>query len=169
LHDHKSTPHPAQTNEWSIGRCRYFWYVFSGAFCWYWFPRWIMHCLSFQLCDLDRSKQCCCEPNFWGQLCIGLIPVIFDWTAVSGYIGSPLIYSFHAIDNTFIGLGIMVVSVIGITYSGAYSGAWRSAYLAMFDSTSFDNTGNSYNTSRILTENDEHDLQNYLAYSPMFV
>jgi hypothetical protein len=102
---------------------------------------------------------------FGGNSGIGLIPVTFDWTAVSGYIGSPLIYSFHAIGNTFIGLGIMVVSVIGITYSGA----WRSAYLPMFDSTSFDNTGNSYNTSRILTENDEHDLQNYLAYSPMFV
>ena len=37
LHDHSKTD-PAKANGWSIGRYRYFLYVFLGSFVWYWFP-----------------------------------------------------------------------------------------------------------------------------------
>ena len=37
LHDHAKTD-PAKANGWSIGRYRYFFYVFLGSFVWYWFP-----------------------------------------------------------------------------------------------------------------------------------
>ena len=37
LHDHSPTD-PAKANGWSIGRYRYFLYVFLGSFVWYWFP-----------------------------------------------------------------------------------------------------------------------------------
>lgn len=37
LHDHTPTD-PAKANGWSIGRYRYFLYVFLGSFIWYWFP-----------------------------------------------------------------------------------------------------------------------------------
>ncbi|KAI5300683.1 hypothetical protein KEM55_005801, partial [Ascosphaera atra] len=45
LHDH-SKADPAQTNGWSISRYRYFLYVFTGAFIWYWFPGFIAPFLS---------------------------------------------------------------------------------------------------------------------------
>lgn len=37
LHDHSKTD-PIKANGWSIGRYRYFLYVFLGSFVWYWFP-----------------------------------------------------------------------------------------------------------------------------------
>ena len=37
LHDHTPSD-PAKANGWSVGRYRYFLYVFIGAFIWYWFP-----------------------------------------------------------------------------------------------------------------------------------
>jgi hypothetical protein len=38
LHDPSTETDPAKANGWSIGRYRYFLYVFLGAFVWYWFP-----------------------------------------------------------------------------------------------------------------------------------
>lgn len=46
LHDHK-TSDPSETNGWSIGRYRYFLYVFLGSFFWYFFPGWIAQFLSY--------------------------------------------------------------------------------------------------------------------------
>lgn len=46
LHDHRGSD-PAKTNGWSIGRYRYFLYVFIGSFVWYWFPGWIAQFLSY--------------------------------------------------------------------------------------------------------------------------
>jgi hypothetical protein len=37
LHDHKPA-NPHETNGWSIGRYRWFLYVFTASFVWYWFP-----------------------------------------------------------------------------------------------------------------------------------
>ena len=42
LHDHSATD-PAKANGWSIGRYRYFLYVFLGSFIWYWFPGKLQH------------------------------------------------------------------------------------------------------------------------------
>jgi len=91
LHDHSSSD-PAKTNGWSISRYRYFLYVMIGAFCWYFFPGWIFQGLSY------FTFACWIAPNnpvvnqlFGGVTGLGLIPITFDWTIISGFIGSPLI------------------------------------------------------------------------------
>lgn len=46
LHDHTPS-NPSETNGWSIGRYRYFLYVFLGSFIWYWFPGFIAQGLTY--------------------------------------------------------------------------------------------------------------------------
>jgi OPT family oligopeptide transporter len=50
-----------------------------------------------------------------------------------------------------------------------YTNTWYSAYLPILNSNVFDNTGKTYNTSRILSSNGLIDVQAYRDYSPMFL
>jgi OPT family small oligopeptide transporter len=50
-----------------------------------------------------------------------------------------------------------------------FKGLFYDQYLPISDSNSYDNTGNTYNVSRILNSNSEFDLQKYQSYSPLFL
>jgi hypothetical protein len=50
-----------------------------------------------------------------------------------------------------------------------YSGTWYSEFLPMSDSSTYDNTGAAYNTTRILTSEFTLDLKAYQEYSPLFL
>ncbi|KAF5552710.1 sexual differentiation process isp4 [Fusarium napiforme] len=103
---------------------------------------------------------------FGGQTGVSLLPITFDWTQVAGYVGSPLIPPWHAIANTVI--GVVLFFVIGSSFLH-YGGAWYAEYLPMSDSGTYDNTGASYNTSRILTKDFDLDEEEYKNYSPLFI
>jgi OPT family small oligopeptide transporter len=103
---------------------------------------------------------------FGYQTGLGLIPITFDWTQITGFTLSPLMFPWHAIANTLIGVVLFfMITAIGLHYSGAY----YAAYLPISDSNTWDNTGNIYNVSRILTPSFELDLAAYEAYSPVFL
>ena len=83
-----------------------------------------------------------------------------------GFLLSPLIPPWHAIGNTLIGVILLAwVCTFGIHYSGA----WYSQYLPMSNSNTYDNTGNIYNVSRIITPEYTLDEQKYKDYSPLFL
>lgn len=50
-----------------------------------------------------------------------------------------------------------------------YSGTWYAQFLPMSDSSSYDNTGSTYNVSKILTADFELDEEAYRNYSPLFL
>lgn len=50
-----------------------------------------------------------------------------------------------------------------------YSNVWYSAYLPLVSSHSFDNTGKTYNVSKIINADSTFNLQAYQAYSPLFL
>ena len=166
LHDHKPSD-PADTNGWMIGRYRYFLFVMAGSFTWYFFPGWIATGIS------AFNWICWIAPNnitvnqLFGNLTgFGLIPITFDWTNVTGYIGSPLIYPFFAIVNTLIGVVIFfVLGGLGVKYTHA----WYGDYLPIASTHAFDNTGGLYNVSSILTPELTLDVDAYKAYSPLFL
>lgn len=61
---------------------------------------------------------------------ISQIPITFDWTIVTGYLTSPLIYPFFAIANMVAGVVIFfLITPLGV----AYTGSWYSEYLPMQD------------------------------------
>ncbi|KAF4444589.1 Sexual differentiation process isp4 [Fusarium acutatum] len=103
---------------------------------------------------------------FGGQTGVSLLPITFDWTQIAGYVGSPLIPPWHAIANTVI--GVVLFFVIGSSFLH-YGGAWYAEYLPMSDSSTYDNMGNSYNTTRILTKDFRLDEEEYKNYSPLFI
>ncbi|CAK7239085.1 MAG: hypothetical protein STHCBS139747_000507 [Sporothrix thermara] len=165
LHDH-SPSDPEKTNGWSIGRYRWFLYVFTGAFVWYWFPGWIFQGLSW-FCWITwiAPNNKVVNQVFGGLSGYGLFPLTFDWTIISGYLLSPLIPPFHAIANILFGIIFFFV----IVSSGLhFSNTWYGAHLPVQSSSAFDNTGNVYNVTRILTDY-KFDADKYFAYSPLYL
>lgn len=165
LHDQNSFS--SKKDSWPITRFRWFLYVMCGSFVWYFFPGWLFRGLSyFTFACWIAPQNVVVNQIFGGLTGLGLIPITFDWTVISGYLASPLIPPWHAIMNTFIGvMFFFIFTALGIQYSGA----WYSGYFPMQDSRSYDNTGHRYNVSRILTDSYEFNETAYRSYSPIFM
>lgn len=148
-------------------RYRWFSYVALGAFTWYFIPGFLAQFLSvFAFITWMAPSSPVINQVFGGFTGLSLLPITFDWSQIAGFVGSPLVPPFFAIGNTLIG----VVFFFMILASGLhYSGTWYSQFLPMSDSGIYDNTGASYNTSRILTPEFTLDLVAYEAYSPLFL
>ncbi|KFY90028.1 hypothetical protein V498_06221, partial [Pseudogymnoascus sp. VKM F-4517 (FW-2822)] len=137
----KTAPDAVKTSGWTMGRYKWFLIVMS-------------------------PNNVVVNQLFGGISGLSLIPITFDWSTLTAFIYSPLVYPFHAIANTVVGLVVFVIiTSIGIHYTGAL----YSEYLPMSTSGSFDNTGHPYNVSMIL--NDDYTLndEKYKAYSPLFL
>ncbi|BCS30042.1 small oligopeptide transporter, OPT family [Aspergillus puulaauensis] len=166
LHDH-SRPDPAKVSGWIIGKYRMFLYCMIGSFVWYWFPGYIAPFLSvFAWVTWIKPQNVVINQLFGGWTGLSLIPITFDWTQVSGFNFSPLISPWHGIANTLLGL---VIFFWIVTPAMHYTGINYYKYLPMSDSSSYDNTGQVYNVSRILTPEMTLDLAKYESYSPLFL
>ena len=166
LHDQSKTD-PTRTNGWSISRYKYFLIVTVASFAWYFFPGFIAPFLSvFAFACWIRPNTVVVNQLFGGWTGVSLLPITFDWTQISAYAHSPLIPPWHAIANTMIGV---VLFWWIVTIPVHYTNTWYADYLPMSDSQSYDNTGNLYNVSKILTPEYTLDLEKYQAYSPLFL
>ncbi|PNP78383.1 hypothetical protein FNYG_08329 [Fusarium nygamai] len=148
---------------------RYKWFaiVTACSFVYYFIPGFLAQFLSiFAVATWMAPQNPIVNQLFGGQTGVSLLPITFDWTQIAGYVGSPLIPPWHAIANTVI--GVVLFFVIGSSFLH-YSGAWYAEYLPMSDSGTYDNTGASYNTSRILTKDFDLDEEEYKNYSPLFI
>lgn len=72
----------------------------------------------------------------------------------------------HAIANTMVGVVLFFVLLASVLH---YSGAWYSQFLPMSDSNTYDNHGQRYDVSRILTADYTLDVDAYERYSPLFL
>lgn len=151
----------------SIPRYRWFGYVCVGAFVYYFIPGFLAQFLSvFAFATWIAPNNPVVNQMFGGTTGLSLIPITFDWTQISGFVGSPLIPPWFAIGNTLI--GVVVFYIIGAS-ALHYSGTWSAKFLPMSDSSTYDNTGSSYNVTRILTPEFRLDVEAYKAYSPLFL
>lgn len=151
----------------TIARYRWFGYICAGAFVYYFFPGFLAQFLSvFAFATWIAPNNPVVNQIFGGSTGLSLIPITFDWTQISGFVGSPLIPPWFAIGNTLI--GVVVFYIIGAS-ALHYTGTWSAQFLPMSDSATYDNTGSSYNVTRILTPEFRLDLAAYKAYSPLFL
>ncbi|KAI0167937.1 OPT family small oligopeptide transporter [Pestalotiopsis sp. NC0098] len=151
----------------NMPRYRWFAYITLGAFLYYFIPGFFAQFLSvFAFPTWLAPNNPIVNQLFGGTTGLSLLPITFDWTQIAGYIGSPLIPPWHAIANTLIGV---VVFFIGLASAFHYSGVWYSQFLPMSDSSTYDNTGSPYNTTRILTPQLTLDEEAYKNYSPLFI
>ncbi|KAL6236137.1 hypothetical protein BDW75DRAFT_250321 [Aspergillus navahoensis] len=166
LHD-RSRPDPSKVSGWTIGKYRMFLYCLIGSFLWYWFPGYIAPFLSvFAWVTWIKPNNVVINQLFGGWTGLSLVPITFDWTQVSGFNFSPLIAPWHGIANTLLGMFIFYWIVTPALH---YTGTHWAKYLPISDSSSYDNTGQAYNVSRILTPEMTLDKAKYEAYSPLFL
>ncbi|KAK5996526.1 Sexual differentiation process protein isp4 [Cladobotryum mycophilum] len=166
LHD-KSKSDGVHSNGWLISRYRWFSLVTLAMFCYYWIPGVLFQALSaFAFVTWIRPKSVVVNQLFGGATGLSLIPITFDWTYVTAYLGDPLLAPTHSHVNVLIGLVVFVIlTSIGIVYSGAL----YADYLPMVTSQTYDNMQKFYNVSRILGPGYTFDVQKYKEYSPLFL
>ncbi|KAI1170423.1 OPT family small oligopeptide transporter [Nemania sp. FL0916] len=166
LHGGNTPANPATTGGWRISRHRWFLYVASGGFVWYFFPGWVFQGLSyFNFICWALPDSIVVNKLFGGFRGYGILPTTLDWTVISGYALSPLIPPFHAVANTVAGV---VFFFVIISASLHFSGTWYADYFVVQSSDAFDNTGAKYNVSRILNDQLLLDEEAYHGYSPVY-
>lgn len=149
-----------------ISREHFFFYAWMGGLLWYFVPGYLFQGLSY------FSWVCWIAPDnivvnqMFGYVSgLGMSMVTFDWSQIS-YIGSPLATPWWAEANIATGFVFFFWLVVPALY---YTNAWDSKYMPISSRTSFDNTGATYNISRIINSDASLNLKAYQEYSPLFL
>jgi OPT family oligopeptide transporter len=148
---------------------RYKWFaiVTAGSFVYYFIPGFLAQFLSiFAFATWMAPDNPMVNQIFGGSTGLSVIPITFDWTQITGFLGSPLQTPWHAIANIMIGVTTFFIFGASIFH---YSGTWYADFLPMSDSGTYDNTGADYNVSRILTPQFTLNETEYYNYSPLFI
>ncbi|TIA79936.1 hypothetical protein E3P92_03017 [Wallemia ichthyophaga] len=153
-------------NDGSMSRFKFFIIVGVSSVIWYFVPGFLFKALSWfsWICWIwPRSPTV--NQLFGVFTGLGMGGMTFDWSQIT-YIGSPLVMPWWAECNVAIGFFALYWLVVPILY---YTNAKFFNYLPISDSSPYDKYGNSYNISRILSENSEFNQTAYEAYSPLYI
>ena len=149
-----------------ISRLRFFTYVWLGGLCWYFFPGYLFQALSY------FTWVCWIAPDnvvinqlFGYQSGLGMSLITFDWAQIT-YITSPLATPWWAEANVVAGFVLFFWILTPILH---FTNTWYGTYMPMQSRTSFDNTGATYNVTRILTSDNQFNITAYEEYSPLFL
>ncbi|KAI5830219.1 small oligopeptide transporter [Schizophyllum commune Tattone D] len=149
-----------------MSRERFFVYSFIASFVWYFFPGYLFGALSyFSWVTWIRPDDPVIAQVFGYFHGMGLTAVTFDWNQIA-YMGSPLATPWWAQVNVLTGFVVFFWIVTPGLY---FTNTWYSQYMPLASSASFDNTGQEYNLTRILTHETALDRTEYSNYSPLFI
>lgn len=149
-----------------LSRGRFFVYVFTGAFLWYFIPGYLFLSLSwFSWVTWIWPHDPVVSQLFGYVHGMGMSVITFDWAQIA-YNGSPLAMPWWATANVIVGFVIFYWIVTPILY---FKNIWYSLYMPISSRTSFDNTQNTYNVTRILTSDSTFNATAYKEYSPIFI
>ncbi|KAI0001085.1 OPT oligopeptide transporter protein-domain-containing protein [Russula vinacea] len=150
-----NTLHAEEDENAGISRFRYFMYLFTAAFFFFFLPGYLFQALSV------FSWICWLAPNNW----LGMSVLTFDWTVIS-WIGSPFTIPWWAEVHIFVGFVLFYWILTPILY---YTNTWYLAHFPMFGSEPYDRFGKEYNVSRVLTAQDKFNMTAYEEYSPLYL
>ncbi|KDQ31294.1 OPT superfamily [Pleurotus ostreatus PC15] len=149
-----------------LSRERFFFYCFIASACWYIVPGYLFQALSV------FTWACWIAPNnvVVNQLfgCVAELRhslITFDWAQIS-YIGSPLATPWWAEANVAAGFVVFFWILTPVLY---YKNVWEAHYLPISSRGSYDNTGKTYNVTRIINEDASLNVTEYIRYSPIFL
>ncbi|KAJ4416946.1 hypothetical protein N0V85_002063 [Neurospora sp. IMI 360204] len=161
---HKQENHVA--NGWKMTRWKFFMVVFLAGFLFYFGPGLLFPALSYFNVITWFAPKNVVVANLFGVVSgLGLFPMTFDWAQVA-YIGSPLLTPFWAAMNVVGGLVVVMWIVAPIAY---YSNWFYSSYMPILSAAVFDNTGQVYDVSKVLTKDFVLDREAYSKYSRVFL
>lgn len=155
-----------EANGWRISRWKFFYAVWLTAFLFYFLPGLLFPALSYFNVITWFAPDNVVVANLFGVVSgLGLFPVTFDWAQIA-YIGSPLLTPFWAAMNVVGGLVVVMWVIAPIAY---YSNWLYSSYMPILSAAVFDNTGNVYDVSKVLTKDFLFDREAYSNYSRVFL
>ncbi|KAK2616194.1 hypothetical protein QQS21_000826 [Conoideocrella luteorostrata] len=165
LHNHEPAD-PAITNGWRMGRYTFFLIVAGGTFVWEWFPQVFAQFLQlFLFATWIAPNNVAVNQVFGGNSGLGLLPITFDWSIISGFLLSPLQTPAFALLNVAGGLFICTIGAIGLAYAGP--DFYR--YLPISANTNYDRFAQEYDVARILTPEYTVNETAYKEYSPILL
>lgn len=148
-------------NGWTITRYWFFLVVFAATFVYFWVPGYLFGALSlfnWMTWIAPDNVNLAIVTGFNG-MAINPIPT-FDMTNIGA---SSVVTPWWSIVNSLIGVLIGTFAILGIYYSNV---RWT-GYLPINAAGIYDNEGNSYKVTKILT-NGVFDLEKYKKYGPPF-
>ncbi|ODV79853.1 OPT-domain-containing protein [Suhomyces tanzawaensis NRRL Y-17324] len=151
-------------NGWTISRYRFFFFVTSASFLYFWIPDYLFQALSY-----FGGWMTWIKPNNFNLAVItgpssglGFSPIpSFDWNVVGT---NALTTPFYSTINQIIGTFLSFFIIVGVYYSNH---KWT-GYLPINSNRLFSNTGSSYKISKILNEDNLFDQEKYEKYGPPF-
>ena len=147
-------------------RARFFFILFTLACIWAFVPSFFVPALSyFSIFTWFAPKNLIINTILGVKSGLGIFPFTFDWAQVS-FTGSPILVPWWAQVNALAGVAIFLWIIAPILY---YTNTFYTGYLPFLDSNIFDNTGNYYNVSRIITDEVTFDISKYESYSPLYL
>ncbi|KIK94588.1 hypothetical protein PAXRUDRAFT_827828 [Paxillus rubicundulus Ve08.2h10] len=149
-----------------ISRKKLFGITFVGSMCWHFVPGYLFTALStFSWVTWIAPRNKLVNQLFGYQTGLGLSMLTFDWSQIA-YISNPLATPWWVEANTIAGMIFFVWVIAPILY---FKNVWYSSYLPFSGRTSFDNTGATYNVTRILNPDRTFNATAYHEYSPLLL
>ena len=149
---------------WKMSRYSLFWIAFWAMFVYFWIPGYLFQGLSLfswiSWIKPDNFNLAVVTGSSFG---LGFNPWnTFDWNVIGTY-WQPLAYPFWTYLTQYAGLLIGGFAILGIYYTNT---RWT-AYLPINSSGIFDNTGASYDVTKVM-KGGTLDPELFKAYSPAF-
>ncbi|KAJ5716810.1 OPT oligopeptide transporter [Penicillium malachiteum] len=151
---------------WTMSRYRFFQYAFGAMFLWYWFPGYIFQALSYfnwmTWIAPENTNLAAITGSITG---LGLNPwPTFDWNMAS-VVYDPIITPYYALVTIAVGTLFFCVCVIVPIW---WTNVWQTGYFPIMSNSLFDNTGASYDVSKIMVDGTFNE-EAYQAYSPPYM
>ncbi|CAR22577.1 oligopeptide transporter OPT1 [Lachancea thermotolerans CBS 6340] len=167
---HNRSIDKTKVNGWSMSRYRFFVTVFSASFVWYWVPGFLFKGLSYFNVVLWGPKtrhNFIANTIFGVESGIGALPITFDYTQISQALtGSVFATPYWVSANSCASAVLFFVIILPILY---FTNTWYAKYMPVISGSTYDNTQQKYNVSRILNSDYSINFEKYKSYSPLFV
>ncbi|OHF03932.1 OPT oligopeptide transporter [Colletotrichum orchidophilum] len=167
LHNEANHPVPGPFKKiYNMSRYRFFMAAFGAMFVWFWFPDYIFGALSlFNWIAWIAPNNFTLAAITGVNKGLGFNPIpTFDWN-VATHVVQPLVVPFRVTLNTFIGVFLGGITIIGLYWTNAYN----TAYLPINSNLMYNHFGGSYNVSKILDGRGWLDEAKYQTYSPVYL
>ena len=151
---------------WSMTRYKFFFFFFSIMFVYFWLPNFVFQALGyFAWMTWIAPNNFVLNMITGNQQGLGFNPIAtFDWNYIATY-SQPLAYPFFAFAQQYMGTVLGGLIIIAVYWTNTS----YSAYMPPNSSGIFDNTGQSYNISKVIDPNNGFLIEEaYANYSPAF-
>ncbi|KAJ9254886.1 hypothetical protein DTO207G8_3416 [Paecilomyces variotii] len=156
-----------EANGWKIDRMKFFWVILACGSLYQFVPGYLFTGLTtFAWITWIKPNNVTLNQVFGATTGMDLLPLTLDWNQITGYLYSPLLVPSWALVNVF-GGAVLFLWVIAPALH--WSNAWEGLYMPFSSSDTFDNTGSSYNTSRVMNSDYSLDDEAYHNYSPVYL